>query len=180
MEGTVKGIFKILIKVPIIIFVCFFIFNIFSFSLSYFKLLGVSYAAMNTAMINNYIPANEKAQLEDYMTTQLQTQVFEDVRFTTSSDDPTINAFTRGQYGETVTVAVQGNYKWQWPLTPRQQTANDQEFNGLTGSAFAGFKTEAELEQARKDNSGAFTMRILYRVPGLAYYADTQLSGGNP
>ena len=53
MAENVKFIFKTLIKVPIIIFVTYFIVNLFAFTVSYFRLLGVSYVVLQTAIENN-------------------------------------------------------------------------------------------------------------------------------
>lgn len=67
MNDTVKFIFKTLTKVPIIIFTCFFIFNIFAFFFIYFRMLGISYVVMQTAVENNFIPQTEFDTIEDYL-----------------------------------------------------------------------------------------------------------------
>lgn len=66
MSDGVKFIFKTLFKVPVIIFVSFFIFNILAFFLIYFKMLGFSYVIMQTAVENNYLPTQELNQLAEY------------------------------------------------------------------------------------------------------------------
>ena len=67
MTDSVKFIFKTLIKVPIIIFIAFAIFNIFSFCFIYFRMLGLSYVVMQTAVENNYLPASETNTLIDHI-----------------------------------------------------------------------------------------------------------------
>ena len=59
MTGTVKSIFKTLVKVPVTIIVAYFIINLVLFSYFYFRFAGVSYVIMQTAMENNYIPETE-------------------------------------------------------------------------------------------------------------------------
>ena len=74
MSDGVKFIFKTLLKVPIIILVTYAIFNAFAFSLSYFKILGFSYVAMQTAVENNYLPTQELNTLTTYLT-DLETEM---------------------------------------------------------------------------------------------------------
>lgn len=66
MGDGVKFIFKTLFKVPVIIFVSFFIMNILFFFLVYFKMLGFSYVIMQTAVENNYLPTQELRTLTAY------------------------------------------------------------------------------------------------------------------
>lgn len=66
MTDGVKFIFKTLLKVPVIIFVSFFVFNILVFFLIYFKMLGFSYIVMQTAVENNYLPNSELESLLAY------------------------------------------------------------------------------------------------------------------
>ena len=67
MTDSVKFIFKTLIKVPIFIFVAFFILNIFSIAFIYFKMLGLSYVVMQTAVENNYLPDSEVSMILTYL-----------------------------------------------------------------------------------------------------------------
>lgn len=64
MSDSVKFIFMTLIKVPCVIFVSFFIFNIFAFFFIYFKMLGFSYVVMQEVVENNYITGSQKNQIE--------------------------------------------------------------------------------------------------------------------
>lgn len=63
MSDSVKFIFMTLIKVPCIIFVSFFIFNIFAFFFIYFKMLGFSYVVMQEVVENNYITPTQVNQI---------------------------------------------------------------------------------------------------------------------
>jgi hypothetical protein len=69
MSDEVKFIFKTLIKVPVIVFVCYLILNVLLFSFTYFKLLGMSYVVMQTVVENNYLPNSEKEDLLKYIDT---------------------------------------------------------------------------------------------------------------
>jgi len=116
MSETVKFIFKCLIKVPVIILVSFAIFNIFAFWVSSNKMIGLSYTVQQVAVENNYIPASERSSLENYMQNELQTDILQSVRFTQGT------TFTKQQYGSQVKVGVEANYKFIWPLQPRDMT----------------------------------------------------------
>jgi hypothetical protein len=89
MEDGVKFIFKTLIKVPVIIFFSFFIFNILAFCLTYFKVLGASYVVMQTAVENNYLPSSELNTLCKYVYTLSHTQnsagTYEAIQFVPAS-----------------------------------------------------------------------------------------------
>lgn len=66
MADSVKFIFMTLIKVPVIIFVAFFIFNIFAFFFIYFKVLGLSYVVMQEVVENNYMTQSQVNQINTY------------------------------------------------------------------------------------------------------------------
>lgn len=181
MDGTVKFIFKTLIKVPIYILVSYLIFNIFAFGLSYFKMLGLSYVAMQTAVENNFIPDTEKASLENYMQNTLETDILQNVSFT---DDTTKGNHL--QYGDTVTVGVQAHYKFIWPLQPKEQHAGGSggtngnfgaNTDGMNNSGdYSGDKTDSQLKDARDNyDSDQNNIVIEYKVPGLKYYPDQDI-----
>ncbi len=79
MSDEVKFIFKTLLKVPIIIVVSFLILNLFAFFFVYFKVLGLSYVVMQTAVENNYLPKTEVNTLCNYAYT------FEDIPMVTNA-----------------------------------------------------------------------------------------------
>jgi hypothetical protein len=188
MSDSVKFIFKTLLKVPIIIFVSFFILNIFAFFFIYFKVLGTSYVVMQVAVENNYLPASELMTLYDYvdewndipMVNNASIIVYDDGTdiYTMQHHADTdavygdLDARTRKQYGKTVTCGVRCEYTMVWPLDYRETTVNEAGVNGLNGNNFQGFKSEAELEQAREDKLFTFPIEISYTVPGLKYYPD--------
>lgn len=190
MTDSVKSIFKILFKIPIIILVCYAIFNIFAFGLSYFKLIGISYVVMQTAIENNYIPEDDRITIEDYMNT-MKTGVLTNIRI--------IGNPGRKQYGEPVTIGVAAKYHFIWPLTHKQQTVSGVEgtTSGVAadgtngGSTFGGWVTDEQLEYQRNkledltrnmivkyevdgDRVYEGEIDILYNVPGLKYYPDLE------
>lgn len=66
MTDEVRAIFKILLKVPVLIFGAFLIFNIFAFGYTYSKALGLSYVAMQEVVENNYITGSQANQFRRY------------------------------------------------------------------------------------------------------------------
>lgn len=173
MADSVKFIFKTLIKVPVIIVVSYLLFNLWVFSFSYLKILGVSYVVCNTAIQNNYIPSAEKNQLQKYFYS-VETPMLANVRFTDGSH---INESDRKQYGQEVIAGVTGNFQFIWPLMPSDYYTN--KVQGLDETAPAPVLiTQAEMQNIRnqKNNHGAgFPITIEYCVPGLRYYADLDI-----
>lgn len=181
MSDSVKFIFKTLIKIPVIIMVCYLVFNIFAFSFTYFRVLGLSYVVMQTAVENNYIPESELNTLQNYLDSIANTGVVSNgVILLNDPNNPLADdASVRKQYGSEVAVGVSVNYKFIWPLTPRDQLHNtNDEFVGYSGSgsAFSGYADEATLAQRRNDAQHAVdnNITIVYKVPGLKYYPDLQ------
>ena len=146
MTDSVKFIFKTLIKVPIFIFVAFLILNIFAIAFIYFKMLGLSYVVMQTAVENNYLPDSEVSMILSYLNEmsngiEMVTDagiVIEQSSTPTGSgyvvkangtDYVVVNtyaggglsggALTRHQYGREVVCGVYCNYKIIWPLDYR-------------------------------------------------------------
>lgn len=178
VSSSVRYIFKVLIKLPCIILASYFVFNLFAFSVTYFRLLGFSYVVMQTAVTNNYIPPAERVSLEKYLAEITNTGVVsEAVLINTDLSSPDC-ALVKRQYGQEVTVGVSANYKWIWPLMPKDQLQNtDEQFigygeNASTG-AFSGFADEATLQRRREEISDRkHNIYIAYTVPGLKYYPD--------
>ena len=117
MADNVKFIFKTLLKVPITIFVIYAVFNVFAFSLSYFKILGFSYVAMQTAVENGYIPEQEMNTLENYLFS-LETDMLDNASLVVDTGSGTN---TKVQYGTPITVTVSAHYRFIWPLMPHEQ-----------------------------------------------------------
>lgn len=171
MSDSVKFIFRIILKVPILIVIAYAIFNAFGFGVSYFRMLGLSYVALQTAVENNYIPPDEESSLNRYMQNNLSTDILQNVSFTADTD---LGESSRKQYGETVTVGVQAHYKFLWPLSPKEQTVGETGVDGMNNDGrFSGTLSEQELEDARAayDNPNN-NIVIEYKVPGLRYYSD--------
>lgn len=162
MNDTVKFIFKTLIKVPIIIFVAFFAFNIFSWVISYFKLVSASYTVMQVGLENNFIPAKEQESINKYLDT-LNNAVMTNVRI-----DGESSYGVKRQYGKPLTVGVSAQFKFVWPLQHYEQyekSSNPEE-------AFGKELSMSEIANKRKNKETKQNMQIVYTIPGLRYYPD--------
>lgn len=174
MSDSVKGIFKILIKVPVIIAVSYLIFNLFAFTVSYFKLLGVSYSVMQIAMENNYIPTNEIQTITEdpsttpsgkFMQLRYNTNLLQNVRIVCDTTGTTADSLVNNkkrQYGNNISVGVIGTYTW---LVPFRQTVTGYIKDGTPVST-SSVGTKGQLTKNSTE------IRIVYNVPGLKYYPD--------
>lgn len=188
MADSVKNIFRLLVKVPIIIAVSYLIINIFAFTVSYFRLLGYSYIVMQTAMENNFLPATELQTLRDYGNS-LETPLLDNVQITIvtgySSGTPTPGTLSndKKQYGTPVYVDVCGTYTWMLPDFRNGATVNDMSGDSIEyfrdGSVPASTSTISDSDYYT-GSDGSRTkfallnnmIRISYVVPGLKYYPD--------
>jgi hypothetical protein len=175
MSDSVKFIFKTLIKVPCLIFVAYFILNIFAFCYTYFKMLGFSYVVMQTAVENNYLPTTEYNQLNAYIADS-ETSFCKDVKILinntgeTHYDSSVQPATSRRQYGKTVIVGVSYKFRMVWPLMATQADSS-------TGQSTAGANSwNSNAANVNNENKGFNTVEILYKVPGLKYYPDLSIS----
>ena len=197
MSDSVRFIFRCIIKVPIFIMISYFIANIFFFSLFYFKFLGVSYAVMQTALENNYLPETEKKALEASLNS-----IYKYSDGTTSKVIPSASIYIntdgndngtikneREQYGNQVVVGIKYTYRWIWPLTPEEYdqkpanldsiassdkgvvTSTGNEDRNVNGKSELGDSVLEGKRQAKADKS-THEIKILYKVPGLQYYSD--------
>lgn len=173
MAGAAKTVFKTLIKVPIYIAVIYLVFNLFSFAISYFRLLGVSYTIQNVVLENNYIPAAELSQINSQLSS-METAILTNIQVVNVGE-----ASTRRQYGETVEVGVQADFIWAVPFLPIKNEAK-------TGSVIdpsGGSNTLTVYSDATHGTSGGSpiangvtqTISITYTVPGMAYYPDLDI-----
>ena len=175
MSDSVKFIFKTLIKVPCYIMVAYFILNIFAFSYTYFKMLGLSYVVMQTAVENNYIPETEYQQLNNYISQQTTAFCANPVILVNESGEPDYeagctpaygSAYSRRQYGSEVKVGVAYEFRMIWPLIP---IAADET---STGQSEDGVENWNNRVATMDNNKGWNTVVIKYTVPGLKYYPD--------
>ena len=186
MSDSVQFIFKTLLKVPVIIFVSFFILNIFTFCYTYFQMLGFSYVVMQTAVENNYLPTTEYNQLNNYLNTiddsdfikagSAKILINDSTEFGYDSTiEPAYGLVTsKRQYGKPVRVGVEYQFRMIWPLMPNDQVADGT--NAVTGInndyADSAYISDAEADQRREDMSPYNAIRFVYTVPGLKYYPD--------
>lgn len=180
MADGVKFIFKTLLKVPVIIFIFYFVFNIFCFAHTYFKALGFSYVIMQTAVENNYIPASEQAALEEYCKIlNNSSEMMSSVQIVAEGASGNNQ---KQQYGKQFTAGVTYRYRVIWPLMPYEQhnnyDVNSNEYADVEGfggtDTTGGFASEKEMEDRLSDSRHdiSFPITITYTVPGLKYYAD--------
>ena len=152
MTGTVKSIFKTLVKVPVTIIVAYFIINLVLFSYFYFRFAGVSYVIMQTAMENNYIPETEDKIIK---------QAIRDIVY--HKDENGV------EYPSSVIRA-----------SGVDSQGNDASFYGNNGSSDlrdgASNMSDGELEAIRNDSKHkvAIPIDITYTVPALQYYSDLE------
>lgn len=200
MAENVKFIFKSLIKVPIFIFVAFFIFNIFTFFFIYFKMLGISYVVMQTAVENNYLPQQELTTLNKYMKNLNKISYVENAHVVVDNDTSGAtlyngsgsyldekgnakalasdghNSVTRRQYGNYIVTGVYCKYKIIWPLQ-YVETMHDTNA-GVAGTNSSNNNTvetsNTTLANRRKDSKHAvmIPIKLVYTIPGLKYYPD--------
>lgn len=180
MEDALKFIFKTLIKIPFIIMITYFIANLLLFSLFYFKFTGISYSVMNTAMENNFIPDNEYKIIEK----TIKDIEGSSVLIGKDSAKIVVNGSNkREQYGTPITVGVEYKYRWLTPLMPWDLGQTPSSYG--SGSSIIDDSTASEgnfssitAEEAKRridvlsDRSLTSPIRIVYKVPGLQYYAD--------
>lgn len=181
MNDSVKFIFKTLLKVPVIVVIVYVIFNVFSFAQAYFKVLGISYVIMQTAVENNYIPPDEYSQITQYLnsmeTNMLNNFVLEvdTINVDTTVQRDTVGPFenTRVQYGSPVRVQISAHYNFLWPLDPASQTDTGVAVDGLNGTA-GNLLSDQDLqdERDRIAANAQNNIHIEYVVPGLKYYPD--------
>lgn len=200
MAENVKFIFKSLIKVPIFILVAFFIFNIFTFFFIYFKMLGISYVVMQTAVENNYLPQQELTTLNKYMKNLNKISYVENAHVVVDNDTSGAtlyngsgsyldekgnakalasdghNSVTRRQYGNYIVTGVYCKYRIIWPLQ-YVETMHDTNA-GVAGTNSNNNNTvetsSTTLANRRKDSKHAvlIPIKLVYTIPGLKYYPD--------
>lgn len=202
MADSVKYIFKTLIKVPCIILVCYMVLNAFMFVYSYFKVLGLSYVVMQTAVENNYLPNDQLAMLDNYANSLAKGSVLSHCKVVpgklttteaatggwgdgnspwTAGWEPKSDgsARIRHQYGASVTCGVVAKLDFIWPLDTREVLDNpDDQYLGWNGTGtFGGFADDSALESRRADKGDGTSANrnnvvIMFTVPGLKYYPD--------
>ena len=200
MADNVKFIFKSLIKVPIFIFVAFFIFNIFTFFFIYFKMLGISYVVMQTAVENNYLPQQELTTLNKYMTSLNKISYVENAHIVVDNDTSGAtlyngsgnyldengnakalksdghNSVTRRQYGNYIVTGVYCKYRIIWPLqyveTMHDTTAGVAGMNDGNNNKVETSNTTLANRRSDSRHAVLIPIKLVYTIPGLKYYPD--------
>lgn len=171
MSDDVKFIFKTLIKVPVIIFECYLVFNVFCFMFIFFKTLGIQYVVMQTVVENNYIPDQDMVQLEEYLGELQNIQFVADKDNDGNRTEIIVSGDNlRTQYGNVKECGVRVCYAFQWPLRPDQQQNNGVAVDGFDpGSA-------GDYTNTGHTNPVILPIKITYKVPGLQYYPDLNIT----
>lgn len=198
LEDGVKFIFKTLIKVPVIIFVSYLIFNLFSYTVAYFRLYSAAQVVNDVVMENNYIPSNMVQELKTYMDDNVSSNLLvlsntsiPGVTVETSKDGASYNnaidtsghGTGRVQYGGTAKVTVQGRLIWLNPLTNSKEEYLNNGVSGLDGTTTTTKNVTSELT-ARGFNGSSTgiikrngvtlenNIKFEFTVPCMKYYAD--------
>ena len=178
MSESLRFIFKTLIKIPFIIMFTYFIANIFFFSLFYFKFTGISYSVMNTGMENNYIPPDELATLKATVEKiDNDSELIKDAKIVVDGSNQ------RKQYGTPITVGVEYRYRWLTPLMPQDIGQRPADLrSGVSSIVDDSTASEGDINMSQdeaqrridalSDRSLNSPIQIVYKVPGLQYYAD--------
>ena len=161
MADSVKFIFKTLIKVPIIIFVAFFILNILSFFLIYFKMLGLSYVVMQTAVENNFIPTQERNTICQYL-------------YNTSNDIRMVKetGLIIGKYYEDTVGTVIDNNRVK-------RTANGMAYVVCNNNYMSNLSSASSAGALRKRQYGKSTTCGVYCEYVIIWPLDTRYTGGS-
>lgn len=181
MSDGVKFIFKTIIKVPFIICVSFFIFNIFAFTVSYFRIVGASNTLQQAIMDNNYLVDSDEETFKKYCN-NLSTKCLTDIQLIIDTDgndyvpDTYQEHNDRKQYGNVITCGITARFKPIIPLIYTDTLENGR-VNGYGNGSVnnsGGTKTDAQLQEARekknKDAEGNIT--VVTKVVGMQYYSD--------
>lgn len=181
MSDGVKFIFKTLIKVPFIIFVSFFIFNIFAFTVSYFRIVGASNTLQQAIMDNNYLVDSDKTTFENY-TKLLKTNCLDNIQIIVDTDG---NEYVPGnyqwknereQYGNVITCGITARFKPIIPLiyTDTLEDGKVRGYGSTYTGASGGTKSSADLEKLRKDKNenAEGNITVVTKVVGMQYYSD--------
>lgn len=171
MSDGVKFIFKTLIKVPIIILISYFIFNIFSYTVAYFRLYSAAQMINSIVMENGYLPGDETdettllGQVKKYMDDNVSSNLLIPVG---GNVCPGVTIETNGkstsgsvadgnnvrvQYGGEAKVTVSGHLVWLMPLVNVKGEYLKDGVNGIStsdGTAYTGVIADAEAERERR------------------------------
>lgn len=195
----VKGVFKTLLKVPCYIVIGYLVMNIVLFLGYYIKALGLSYAVMQVAVENNYIPESE-----DKILTSTMMNIGSDSQNATVEEEEELNISAVSNFGIYIdTDSSVGSVEELYPDTPvfkpgsriTDTSVNNRKQYGNTITVGVGYVYTAVLplpKSAEKDGEKVYSdkvngsanvfeynnsivstpVRITYRVPGLKYYPD--------
>lgn len=178
MSDGVKFIFKTLIKVPIIIAIVLFLFNIFNFVMYYTRLYTLTQMVESIVMENNYIPADLRDTVVDYSASMsnrnrsfLRNIDIVDEEYNKDTGAVTSNRlwlsfansntvhystdYAKLQYGNSRRITVQGAFVWVIPLVTTKPGGLGAIQEGKTADSDAGWQSHNEGDYALVQASGA-------------------------
>lgn len=189
VEDGVKFIFKTLIKIPIIIAISYLIFNLFSFTVAYFRMYSTAQMLNSIVMENNYIPGDitdpttQLGQLQEYIDNNLETRLLRNVEIRVIDKD-TGNSNERLQYGHTQEVTLTGEFVWLLPLVNIQGEALSDGVEGIGGGGTGALRGDIDTQLQNRGFTGDYDASQIgdhgaqpnivfsYEVPCMKYYSD--------
>ena len=194
MSDGVSFIFRTLIKVPVVIFSSFLVFNLIMFTFAYSQALGISYVVMQTVAENNYLSGSQLQQINntladfnsiEYVQVNLiggTTNSGNDYAYLDTNGnvirvggeevslDSNSSVKSKRQFGSSVICGIRYNYKMIWPLMSEDKTGDGglSEDGRLTGDG-AGMH---QLEYNEELEEDGIDIVLAYKVPCLKYYPD--------
>lgn len=201
MENGVAWIFKTLIKVPIIIVTSFLIFNIFAFTVSYFRIIGAANALQQNVMSNNFLTKADRISFENYLDSLntsyltdlhivLDTEAYGAINNQSLIDNRTFNN-KRVQYGTPIDVGIVGTYQFVMPLQRIEVYDGQVEGDEVLGYGGVGMGVSGtvSVKNYTANGSGAVAgvadgtnnkrsdrfknrIAVINRVIGMQYYSD--------
>lgn len=174
----VKKVFTTLAKVPFYIAILYLIANIVLFAVFYFRALGISYVVMQTAVENNYIPANEASAIKNTLNSYnsvsdggqsggMRVPVASQYAVYINTSDTIMTAETLYYNG----VTINSNGLTSTSVNNRRQYGNQITVGvGYCYTAILPLADGSILDYT--SNFVTTPVMITYKVPGLKYYPD--------
>lgn len=191
MDDGIKYVFKTLVKIPIIVIVCYFFLNLFTFASAYLRMQGASNTIQRVVMDYNYLTQNDIETLEEYLAgiderssylNNVQLIINTDNAFQQDNPD-SYRVNNRQQYGVSVACGVTAKYT---PVLPLITTYGDMLESGevegygngsatdeSSGGGFKDFEAiQAESDRRLAEVTENNNMTFVNTVIGMQYYSD--------
>lgn len=185
-SSMLRKIFKYLIGVPVLIYVSFFVLNLFAFGFNYFRLQGASYNIQQSVMDNNYLTSADIQKFNKYLDT-FENSFLSNVEVVINTNPDTSSSPTRAntpvasetsshnerkQYGSVVDIGIISEFHFKVPLLANEMTQGEDGVNGMSGTKTGVMLSGSEITSKRNSKIGGGRIDIINRVVGLQYYSD--------